>query len=65
VLRNAITYIDQQNWDMSHGAQVKLSLDRPVVKNLQIMFNVDYKIEEKKSVVSQGVIGGVQAVWKF
>jgi len=65
VLRGAVNYVDQQNWDLTQGAQLRFHLENTRLRNLELRFSVDYRIQEKASITTEGVVSNLSAVYRF
>jgi hypothetical protein len=65
VLRGAVNHIDSQNWDFSQGGQLRLHLEQAHVRNLELRFGVDFRIQEKAGITTQGAVTSLSAVYRF
>lgn len=65
VLRGAVNHVDSQNWDFSQGGQLRLHLEQAHVRNLELRFSVDFRIQDKAGITTQGAVTNLSAVYRF
>lgn len=65
VIRGAVNHADSQNWDMSQGGQLRLHLEQAQIRNLELRFSVDFRIQDKAGITTQGAVTNLSAVYSF